>query len=108
MHDRTQIDGGDLDRHVTNAPDWDDQIAEAEGAVLDANKRWLRDNYPKIKALFRDWENTIEEAWVDNTLADFDDEFMPLCGIAELMEDADNEVKHYEYVKRQGRHLGNF
>jgi len=109
MHDRTQIDGGDLDRHITQYPEagrYSDSIGDAECAVHDANKRWLRDHRANIKTLFDSWRSAIEEVWADNTTADLDDEFIPMAAIAELMEDADNEVKHHEYTKRQGRNLG--
>ena len=87
--------------------DGDDSIADAECAAMDANKRWLRDNLNAITYLYESWASAIADAFESHAgRAPDEDDDLPLNGIQELYEDAKNEDKHYEFVKRQGRHLG--
>ena len=85
-----------------------DARADAECAVHDASRRWLRENLEAIRELFADWEQCVTDAWEGECSEPFEDDDLPMCAIRDLFEDAEREVQQHEYNKRQGRHLGRY
>lgn len=85
-----------------------DSRADAECAVIDADKRWLRDNLDKIRELYVGWHTAVIDAWYETTTEEMgypDD--LPTSEMRDLMDAAIHEDRQNEYQKRQGRHLGN-
>ena len=91
MHDRTLIDGGDLDRHITQYPEagrLSDSIAEAIDRMEDATDEWVRANLASFRALRNDWLRKMMDTWDDTTSAYFDADFLPYCEIDDLFKTA--------------------
>ncbi len=82
----------------------DDNLGDAEAAMLDARARWRRDNYGKIADLYEDYMDTLREAWANTTRADWDahaEEYLPSSGIEDEYDAAQHEMQ--EQKTRQAK-----
>jgi len=88
---KTRIDGGDMDRHITQYPEagrYSDSIAEAIDRMEDATDAWVRENLESFRVLRNDWMRKMMDTWDDNTSAYFDADYLPYCEIDDLFKTA--------------------
>lgn len=91
MINQTRINGGDLDRHITQYPEAgrdSDSIAEAIDRMEDATDEWVRANLESFRVLRDDWLRRMMDVWDDNTSAYFDADYLPFCEIDDLFKTA--------------------
>lgn len=106
------LDNCNYDKWRTAEPDsfWQEDLGDAEVAMIDALDKWRRENCDKIAAMWEDCQDAMRAAWVENTHLDFDDnadEYIPFSGLEDEYDAARIAVRRYENAKRLGRHLGN-
>jgi hypothetical protein len=101
---------------MSNYDDWktatppylegEESIANAVIEMENANEKWLRDNYEKIRTLREDWHVAMVDAWEGETRAEFDDEAIPYNDIDAAYDAAGMLVARHDKAMRDGLHLG--